>query len=217
MKSELWKIYVTIGHPHSNIPIMEKVGTIVDETINQTPIQAAKLVRKMVADNIENHGYVQGTRMRPAELYYEIYMRYDSDFPFAESTNSPHLYIRPVDKSDEELHKFRQILEKEALDKEYKADDKFADSLLVKMWEEAVEEYNPMEELLNELRKETPDEDVINGLACSLFITTGGHVNKAQISEFEAYAPCKIYPVERDSFGWLIGGIKYNDKQYTFG
>lgn len=74
-----------------------------------------------------------------------------------------------------------------------------------------------MDELLKEMQKETPDEDVINGLACSLFITSGGGINLAQVNEFEKYAPCKIYPVEKDSFGWLIGGIDYNDKNFTFG
>jgi len=74
-----------------------------------------------------------------------------------------------------------------------------------------------MEELLKAMQAEKPDEDVINGLACNLFITPYGEINRAQINEFEKFAPCKIYPVERDSFGWLIGGIKYNDKKFTFG
>lgn len=74
-----------------------------------------------------------------------------------------------------------------------------------------------MDELLKELQKEQPDPDVINGLACDLFITREGRVNRAAVSEFSAYAPCKIYPVEQDSFGWLIGGITYSDKRFTFG
>ena len=59
--------------------------------------------------------------------------------------------------------------------------------------------------------------DQINGLACELFITDGGHINRAQVNEFEKYAPCKIFPVERDSFGWLVGGITYNGRTFTFG
>lgn len=74
-----------------------------------------------------------------------------------------------------------------------------------------------MEELLKELQKEQPDPDVINGLACDLFITHEGRVNRAAVSEFSAYAPCKIEPLERDGFGWLTARITYSDKQFMFG
>ena len=59
--------------------------------------------------------------------------------------------------------------------------------------------------------------DKINGLACELFITDKGRVNRAQVSEFEKYAPCKIFPLERDSFGWTVGGITYNGRTFSFG
>ncbi len=71
------------------------------------------------------------------------------------------------------------------------------------------------EQLLDALRK--GDEDRINELACQLFIDKWGHHNRVEISKFEKYAPCRIFPLEQDSFGWLIGGIKYNDKIYSFG
>lgn len=80
-------IYVTIGVPFSNIPIMQKVMTFVDPTID-TPVTAAKKLRKMIADNIENHGWVKGTNFTPAELYYEIYGSVDNSVPFAMSFNS---------------------------------------------------------------------------------------------------------------------------------
>jgi hypothetical protein len=74
-----------------------------------------------------------------------------------------------------------------------------------------------MDALLKELQKENPDPDNVNSLACALFITTEGRPNFAQMNEFERYAPCKIFCAERDSYGWLIGGIKYNGKKYYFG
>jgi hypothetical protein len=72
-----------------------------------------------------------------------------------------------------------------------------------------------MDELLKALQE--GDEEKIDCLACSLLITSGGQINRAQVNEFEKYAPCKIFPIEQDSFGWLIGGIRYNDKTYLFG
>lgn len=72
-----------------------------------------------------------------------------------------------------------------------------------------------MEELLNALQ--AGNEDRINDLACQLFIDRHGHPNRVEISKFQAFAPCRIFPLEQDSFGWLIGGIKYGDKVYSFG
>lgn len=72
-----------------------------------------------------------------------------------------------------------------------------------------------MDKLLKALQE--GDEEKINNYACALFITKEGRMNMAQKDEFERYAPCKIVCLERDSFGWLIGGIKYNDKTYSFG
>lgn len=72
-----------------------------------------------------------------------------------------------------------------------------------------------MEALLKAMQE--GDEEKVNDLACTLFITRNGEANRAQMNEFERYAPCRIYPLEKDSFGWLIGGIKYNDKVFSFG
>lgn len=80
-------IYVTIGLPFSSIPIMQKVMIFVDPSTD-TPVTAAKKLRKMVADNIENHGFVRGTKFTPAALYYEIYGQVDNNVPFAMSFNS---------------------------------------------------------------------------------------------------------------------------------
>lgn len=80
-------IYVTIGVPFSAIPIMQKVRIYVEPTTD-TPVTAAKKLRKMVADNIENHGWVIGTNFKPSELYYEVYSTPEHTVPFAMSFNS---------------------------------------------------------------------------------------------------------------------------------
>ena len=72
-----------------------------------------------------------------------------------------------------------------------------------------------MEELLKAIQ--AGDEIEVSAIANELFITHEGRVNYPQVNEFEKYAPCKIGPAERDSFGWLIGYIKYNDRTYYFG
>lgn len=72
-----------------------------------------------------------------------------------------------------------------------------------------------MNELLEALQK--GDEEKVNELACGLFITHDGNINRPQMNEFERYAPCHIFPIEKDSFGWLIGGIRYNNEVYSFG
>ena len=66
-------------------------------------------------------------------------------------------------------------------------------------------------------REPTELENEINRLACKWFITREGRIDIGQMDEFRAYAPCKIYPVERDSFGWLVGCILYNGRKYYFG
>jgi hypothetical protein len=81
-------IFVTIGVPFSSIPIMEKVYCFVDREENNTPIKVAKVLRKQVADNIENHGWVKGTKFTPAELYFEIYVSKEANQPVIASSNS---------------------------------------------------------------------------------------------------------------------------------
>lgn len=58
------------------------------EPTTDTPITSAKKLRKQVADNIENHGWIKGTEFTPAELYYEVYASSDNTVPFAMSFNS---------------------------------------------------------------------------------------------------------------------------------
>lgn len=80
-------VYVTIGVPFSNIPIMQKVMVYVEPTID-TPVTAAKRLRKMVADNMLNHGWTVGINFKPEDLYYEIYGSPTNEIPFAMSFNS---------------------------------------------------------------------------------------------------------------------------------
>lgn len=75
----------------------------------------------------------------------------------------------------------------------------------------------PQPDMMDSERPPTPEEEEINSLACELFITSGGDLNRAQVSEFERYAPCKIFCAESDSFGWLMGGINYHGRKYYFG
>lgn len=82
-------IFVTIGVPFSKIPIMQKVAIYVDLDVD-TPVKAAERLRKQVADNIENYGWVAGTNFTPAELYYEIYQSVDQRMTMVTfSENSP--------------------------------------------------------------------------------------------------------------------------------
>lgn len=80
-------VYVTIGVPFSSIPIMQKVMVYIEPTID-TPVTAAKKLREMVANNIETHGWVKGTKFNSSELYYEIYGSVTNEVPFAMSFNS---------------------------------------------------------------------------------------------------------------------------------
>lgn len=78
-----------------------------------------------------------------------------------------------------------------------------------------MEEPTDMVQLLEALQEENADR--IDALACGLFITNDGGCNWENILEFEKYANCKIYALEKDSFGWLIGGIRYGGKTYAYG
>lgn len=85
-------IFVTIGHPFSKIPIMQKVSCFVDLEI-ETPVKTAKKLRNMVADNITMYGYVKDTRFNPSDLYYELYYNVDDKIPSCCSANSPTLRV----------------------------------------------------------------------------------------------------------------------------
>lgn len=66
-------------------------------------------------------------------------------------------------------------------------------------------------------RESTLEEDVINSLACELFITNAGQNNRVEMSAFEAYANCKFVRLESDGFGPLVMGIKYGGRTYSYG
>jgi len=61
------------------------------------------------------------------------------------------------------------------------------------------------------------DEETIETLACAHFITSEGRCNWTNIVAFEGFSGCHISALEKDSFGWLIGGIKYEGKVYSYG
>lgn len=64
-----------------------------------------------------------------------------------------------------------------------------------------------MEALLNALR--AGDETEVIKLAPKLLMTWRGTINKGQVSEFEAYAPCKVLIT-----GGCLHGIQYHDKTF---
>ena len=72
-----------------------------------------------------------------------------------------------------------------------------------------------MEKLLRALKDENEEE--VNNLACEHFICNDGHCNWKNILEFEKFASVRIVALEKDSFGWLIGGIKYGKKTFSYG
>ena len=72
-----------------------------------------------------------------------------------------------------------------------------------------------MDELLEALKE--GDQEQINQEAQRLFLMRNGGVNKAQINEFEHYAPCKIFVLENEEHSSCAGGICYNDRTYMFG
>lgn len=89
MNEKLDMLFVTIGHPKGDFPILEKVMVFVDE--KTTYVQVCKKIRKQVVDNIENHGYVKGTKFKPSELYWEGYISSRSTTPLLTSKNSPNI------------------------------------------------------------------------------------------------------------------------------
>ena len=75
-------VFVTVGSPLRVKPIEEKKEVEVNDAIGETPLDAAKRLRKEEAEKIG---------LRPEQLYYEIYMKEESAIPFAASINSPFL------------------------------------------------------------------------------------------------------------------------------
>jgi hypothetical protein len=61
------------------------------------------------------------------------------------------------------------------------------------------------------------DEEKINDLACRRFITSCGGCDWEAIRKFEELSNCRIFPLEKDSFGWLIGGISFQGRIFSYG
>jgi len=69
-----------------------------------------------------------------------------------------------------------------------------------------------MKELLEALQ--SGNTRTISMLAMDLLLTGDNKLNKAQVNEFEKYAPCKIHETHGDHY---IGYIEYNHCIYSFG
>lgn len=62
---------------------------------------------------------------------------------------------------------------------------------------------------LKDLLDKDGSEDEISDICCELFIDDSGGNNWMMINSFTEYAPeYSIVCVERDSFSWLVAGIK---------
>ena len=74
-----------------------------------------------------------------------------------------------------------------------------------------------MDDLLKALQNK--DKKAVRTLSKRLFTTKDGTINRAQISEFESYAPCRISVFElRVGRTTKIGGkLVYNDSTYSIG
>ena len=72
-----------------------------------------------------------------------------------------------------------------------------------------------MEELLRFLRE--GNRSAIQIVSFHLFMTKDGRVNEAQISEFEAFAPCSVSAFRIKTIdGWkLCGTIRYMGTLYS--
>ncbi len=79
-------VYITIGHRFSNIPMGNKVATLVFE--DETEIQVAKKLRKNFAEKPYAHGYSIDTKsFKPSELYWAIFDSPKDDNPRIQSEN----------------------------------------------------------------------------------------------------------------------------------
>lgn len=61
------------------------------------------------------------------------------------------------------------------------------------------------------------DEEAVDNIASGLLITNSGNCNWTNINALEKAISCKVVALEKDSFGWLVGGIKYNRRTYPYG
>jgi hypothetical protein len=81
-----------------------------------------------------------------------------------------------------------------------------------------------MEELMSDtdmdlllVALEQYDEDKVESLASSLFITDKGNCNWTNIKAFERLSGCVIFGADKESFGWLVGGIRFKGKVFIYG
>lgn len=80
----------------------------------------------------------------------------------------------------------------------------------------ALQQANALPDPTDEEQEVTLEEDVINALACELFISRGQN-NRVEMNAFAAYANCRFVTLEQDSFGPLVMGIKYGGRTYSYG
>lgn len=85
------KIYITIGLENSRIPIANKVATWMEE--NESEIKVAKELRKKISNNIENHGFVRGTKIQPSRLFWGIFDKISDTSPRIHSENFVEDYV----------------------------------------------------------------------------------------------------------------------------
>lgn len=62
-----------------------------------------------------------------------------------------------------------------------------------------------------------PNVSVIRTLLETLFITPGGNIHLDACDDFRHVYGYELYPVERDGFGWVIGGVRTEKGTITFG
>jgi hypothetical protein len=73
-----------------------------------------------------------------------------------------------------------------------------------------------MDHLVCLLRDVNAPLGVIQKLLCEILITPEGSVNWEAKDELESYG-FWVYPVERDSFGWVVGAVETDRGVITFG
>ncbi len=88
MNNEVRSILVTVGRPDGFLPISNKVCMFVFK--GETPIKIAKKFRKQAAFVLDDFAKLRGlTRIKPSDLYWEIYEKVDDTTPILSSENSP--------------------------------------------------------------------------------------------------------------------------------
>ncbi len=62
-----------------------------------------------------------------------------------------------------------------------------------------------------------PNVEMIGILLETLFITTRGNINLDARDELRETHGYELYPVEQDSWGWILGGLRTKKGTITFG